>query len=153
MKLNKDAIYTVKDVTIVIVTIIMVITAGVLVGYASTIPQPRSQTLEFKVWDAQAPFGHYWVQPQGSGNLLFYRQTSNLQETYVIKFIDSDGILRTVMLPSTWPNLNVHLTDNSSVMKIVVTTPPGVYDRQGWTDNDKTVWDLYVPDPKLLDNG
>lgn len=87
------------DKTIVVVAIIIFL-IGVPIVWA-VLPAPLPVTDEtLDVWDAQAPFGHYWVSTQGEGSIFHFEMWSNLVESYTIKFMQN-GELKTAIFPST----------------------------------------------------
>ena len=59
-------------------------------------------------WYVQAPFGHYWVDIEGS----MFGFDSDLRESYTIKYFEN-GELQSAYITSTDPNLHVYIVNST----------------------------------------
>jgi hypothetical protein len=109
-------------------------------------------TETYDLWDAKCPFGYYWTDVEGGG-FLFISIDSELSESYVLKYEVSDE-LRTLIVPSTAPEVHVHLTNDSSAMWMTVTWYYWHDEPPHWDtdDSEENIVELhiYVPDPKVM---
>ena len=107
-------------------------------------------THQWDVWSCDAPFGTYWVELDGGGNLIGFSIDSNLQESYTVKYLEGD-VLRTQIFASTDPYFIVHLTDNDTMTMERY--------QHVWRDylgdeslRGPTTYHLYIPDPSIMED-
>ena len=126
----------------------------VMIGViAFTMTFPRSteklKVVEsWTVWECDAPHGRYWTDESASGGLTFFKSSSDLKESYTVKYLQGD-ILRTIIFDSTNSNFLVHLTTTSNMtLEICKTTYKNGFGHESL--DGPTIYQLYIPDPKIL---
>lgn len=137
------------DSPFLLIPLILFVVAVMAISVLLSSPPPQTHTHD--IWDAQAPFGHYWVDTEG--NFVFGSGSidSNLKESYTIKYLSGDELV-TVICSATDPYVHLHLTGpNETTMKISIRYT-------GHADWDKNVgryvglneYHIWVPDPKTI---
>ncbi len=109
-----------------------------------------STTREFEVYSTNAPDGIYWKHTHGGGGLFFRYYNSELTETYIIKYMDND-ILKTLIVPSTSEKLDVHITDDNTTMRFIITYQDDINTDYNGIENWSKTYDLYIPAPELCE--
>lgn len=133
---------------IVMTAAMIVITLLIMIGlYNQFTAKHWEEKEELQVWDAKAPFGHYWVDTEGSFFLGSGEVDSTLSESYTIKYMEGD-VLVTKIFSATGDGdgekITVHLT-NSTDITLTVThhMTDDTFDRSPRLDYDS--YELYLP--------
>lgn len=128
-----------------------VVTFIVLCIVVVCISEKISETTTIDVWYTDAPFGTYWVEQTGRGNFICYRQSSNLRESYTIKYWDDNDELHDLYFESMDDSLTVYRTSNTSSMKLEIET---IKDKLflGSTREVERFYALFIPNPDLMRN-
>jgi hypothetical protein len=122
--------------------------------FTLSIPAPTEKTElmdTWTVWECDAPHGRYWIDESASGGLTFFKSSSDLKESYTVKYLEGD-ILRTIIFDSTNPSFLVHLTGNHTM----TLEKYGMVWHSGWLGHHETIrgpftYQLYIPDPNILE--
>lgn len=105
---------------------------------------------EIDIWHTDAPFGTYWVETSGSGNFIYYQQSSILRESYTVKILIGNKVKTHHY---TTEEIDVYLTDDNTSMylqyQIIEKTKEGNVFDYHYCTSKKQNFEIHVPNPNL----
>lgn len=110
------------------------------------------------IWSCDAPFGHFYVNVDGSWGLLAGSISSTPSEAYTVKYLAGNELV-TVVLDATGLKTHVIFTNMTDPMAMKLAIyhryndgwfHPGWFGRDQSFDNYDVMYKIYLPDPKLF---
>ena len=119
---------------------------SIFCGAMYPVPDNYEERESMDVWYTDAPFGTYWVEVEGSGNFIHYKTSSDLRESYTIKYLSGSEV---ISLHFKTDEVRVFLTDDINNMSLVHITQYKYFLEDSYQYGEK--WELYIPNPDLFE--
>ena len=136
--------------SLVVIVTVIVLAGGLIAATIKVDTGEMRLTNTWELWECDAPHGIYWVETSATGFLIIFSASSQLMESYTVKYLEGD-VLKTQIFASTDPYFIVHLTDNDSLTLERY--------QHVWKDSfgdeslrGPTTYHLYIPDPSAMED-